>query len=82
MSMPRPREVYGEQWDVCDRCGFDHPISMLTVQRGLKLCSDHGCLDDLDVERRQLMIQEILSSGEEQQDKRGEVYNDSEDILL
>ncbi len=80
--MPRPNELYGEQWDTCARCGFDHPISMLSVQKGMKLCSDHGCLDDLDVERRQFVIQDVLSSGEELQDKRGEIYTDSEDITL
>lgn len=28
----------GEQWQECDRCGFDYPLSELTVQDGLTVC--------------------------------------------
>ncbi len=38
---------------------------MLTIQKGLKLCEDHGCIDNLDVELRHRLIGDILQSEEE-----------------
>lgn len=67
--MPRQQGLWREEWDICDRCGFKHPISMLTKQLGLKLCTDHGCLDDISVMRRQLIINEILKRPEGDSDK-------------
>lgn len=48
----------GDQWDFCDRCGILHPIGDLARQRGLLLCEKD--MDNLDVERRELIIAEIL----------------------
>lgn len=63
--MPSRSVQYREAWDLCDRCGFPHPRSMLTMQKGLKLCSDHGCLDNLDIEHRDRIIAEVLQTEEQ-----------------
>lgn len=63
--MPNRNVRYDEPWELCDRCGFPHPRSYLTIQKGLKLCQDHGCIDNLDVELRARIIGDILQSEEE-----------------
>lgn len=50
----------GEQWRLCDRCGFWRPMSELQRQKGLVVCV-HLCVDDLDVERRQYDITRMLA---------------------
>lgn len=63
----------GEQrcvWTHCDRCGHEPPVNVLTSQKGLLLCRD--CYDNLLVEERQFLIQEVLSDGEELLDVVGE----------
>lgn len=55
-----------EQWQQCDRCGFLFPMSQLTKQKGMLLCT-RTCFDDLTVERRPLMISQILGVGVEQE---------------
>jgi hypothetical protein len=70
--MPRHKGVWRDQWAYCDRCGFPHPISMLTKQKGLLLCSDHGCLDNLENERRPRRIAETLSDGREAENPKVE----------
>lgn len=67
--MPRQQGLWGEEWDICDRCGFKHPISMLSMQLGLKLCHDHGCYDDISNMRRLYIITEILKKPEGTSDK-------------
>ena len=59
--MPRARGIWREQWKLCDRCAFIHPLSLLVRQKGLLLCTDHGCLDNLDVERRSFIISRVVS---------------------
>lgn len=63
--MPRKQGIQREEWTWCDRCWFIHPVSMLTSQKGLLVCSCHGCRDNLLVEERPMMIQQVLSDGEE-----------------
>jgi hypothetical protein len=79
--MPRNQGVRHEQWTNCDRCGFPHPVGMLTMQKGLRLCSDHGCLDDLSVEYRERIIQEVLQT-EEGIDERAEQFNDPGELVF
>lgn len=55
-----------EQWDLCDRCGFQFPMSQLTKQKGMLLCIKK-CVDDLTVERRPFMIGQILGAGVDQE---------------
>ncbi len=60
--MSYKKTLVGEQWDVCDRCGFRFPISQLTYQKGLRV--DAKCIDDLTVERRDIEISRILATNE------------------
>lgn len=50
--------IRGEQWDFCARCDFQYPESKFRFQKGLKLCPQ--CVDNLDVERRDAQISQIL----------------------
>lgn len=60
--MPRAaNNLRFEEWTNCARCGFIHPVSMLSKQLGLLLCSCHFCLDDISNMRRHKEIQEVLS---------------------
>lgn len=63
--MPRHQGIWRQQWSRCDRCGFEHPVGMLTRQLGLLVCKDHGCIDDLTNQRRAIVIEEVLSDGQE-----------------
>ena len=72
--MPRQQGLYGVDWAICDRCGFPHPITMLTPQKGLLLCHDHGCFDNLDVEERPRIISDVLQE-EEGIRERDEIFD-------
>lgn len=64
--MPQPlNNRQGEQWDSCDQCGLLFPMSRLIKQKGLLICTRRSCFDDLEIERRQLMIMQILGTGVE-----------------
>jgi hypothetical protein len=63
--MPYKAGIQREEWTTCDRCGFIHPVSMLTSQLGLLVCRCHGCYDSLLIQNRPMMIQTVLSDGEE-----------------
>jgi len=63
--MSIPYGVRGVAWDYCDRCQLKHYIADLEVQKGRKLCRCHGCVDDLDIEFRPLIIAEVLGEGDE-----------------
>jgi hypothetical protein len=80
--MPRWQGVWRQEWDFCDRCGFPHPISMLSMQLGLKLCRCHGCWDDLSNYYRQQTISEILSDDQEGRTDKPEVFIDPEELTF
>lgn len=64
--MPNPvNAIKGQQWDVCQRCGRTFPVGQLTIQQGLRICNQRVCLDDMTVERRERLITQILSEGEQ-----------------
>jgi hypothetical protein len=63
--MPYKSGIQREEWTTCARCGFIHPVSMLTSQNGMLLCHDHGCYDNLLIQERPAMIQQVLADGEE-----------------
>lgn len=45
-TMPKTiNNVWGEQWFVCDRCGFDYPRSLMVCQDGLNVCTVHCVFD-------------------------------------
>lgn len=71
--MPRNQGITFEQWGVCARCGFPHPLHMLYPQMGMLLCKDHGCYDSLESNRRPYVIGRILAQDSlEGSDRRGE----------
>jgi hypothetical protein len=80
--MPRQTGVWRTEWDTCDRCGFVHPVGMLSMQLGMKLCQDHGCLDDLSNYYRQQTISEILSSDDEGKTDKPEIFTDPEELTF
>lgn len=62
--MPQNRNnIHDEQWDTCQRCNRYYPISQLTKQKGLLLCTIGTCFDNLDVERRGFEINQLFNSG-------------------
>lgn len=74
--MPRNRGVRSEQWDTCQRCGREYPMSDLTRQDGLLLCQ-RRCWDARTVAQgdwEQARIMDVISSSiDEGSDTR---YND------
>lgn len=66
--MPQPvNNRTGQQWDMCDRCGFMYPMSQLVKQKGLLICTTGKCFDNLVVERRPWTIMQVLGSGVDQE---------------
>jgi branched-subunit amino acid aminotransferase/4-amino-4-deoxychorismate lyase len=80
--MPRMKGVWRREWANCDRCGFPHPIEMLSMQLGLKLCKDHGCWDDLSNYYRPTVIAGVLSSDNEGRSNKPEVFQDPQELTL
>jgi hypothetical protein len=78
--MPRKQGVWRIEWDVCSRCGFLHPINMLFMQQGMKLCKDHGCYDDLSNFYRARIIAEILRDNQEGQSEKPNLFNDPQEL--
>lgn len=58
--------IQKQQWDTCDRCGLMYPMGKLVKQKGGLICTVH-CFDNLQVERRPFLIENILGSGVEQE---------------
>jgi hypothetical protein len=80
--MPRKQGIWRTEWDYCDRCGFLHPIGVLSMQLGLKLCSDHGCLDDLTNYYRLQIISDILQDDNEGRTDKPEVFIDPQELTF
>ena len=80
--MPRMQGIWRKEWDNCDRCGFPHPIDMLSMQLGLKLCHDHGCYDDLITYYRLQTISEILQDDNEGRTDKPEVFIDPQELTF
>lgn len=55
--------MIGIPWHRCQRCGTDQRTSDLKPQKGLLVCRTNDCVDNLLVEERSNMIQQVLSSG-------------------
>jgi hypothetical protein len=74
--------IWNTQWAYCDRCGFPHPIGMLTKQKGLLVCHCHGCFDDRSNERRASQIAEILADGREGENPKAEKQAEIDEFEL
>lgn len=60
--MPQPNNnIKGSQWDMCGQCGQWFPMGSLTKQQGLLVCTRGTCFDDLTVERRGFMIEQVFN---------------------
>lgn len=57
--MPRHQGIQRVEWDFCDRCGFEYPVTMLILQNGKKVCTK-TCYDKTLIEDRPLIIAQIL----------------------
>lgn len=57
--MPRHQGIQRVEWDFCDRCGFEYPVTMLILQNGKKVCKK-TCYDKTLIEDRPLIIAQIL----------------------
>ena len=77
--MPRHQGLYWQQWFVCERCGFEYPLSSLQNQKGLLVCVEK-CVDNLDVEYRPLAIQTVLADTQETENEYEHVTDDPQDI--
>lgn len=53
--------IRGVPWHICDRCACDTPTDKLVKQEGLFLCTLNGCLDNLELKRRDQTIQYQLN---------------------
>lgn len=80
--MPRMQGVWRREWDNCDRCGFPHPIEMLSMQLGLKLCKCHGCFDDLSSYYRYQIISNILENDDEGRTDKPELFTDPQELTF
>ena len=78
--MPRKQGVWKREWDTCDRCGFVHPIDMLFMQQGRKLCKDHGCYDDIEILYRPKVIASVLADPSEGKSDKPEVFKDPNEL--
>ncbi len=80
--MPRAKGIWRVEWRTCDRCGFLHPINLLTKQLGLMVCKCHGCHDDLIMDRRPKMIAEVLGGSQEGTSDQGQIYSDPGEVIF
>lgn len=74
--------LWWQEWDDCDRCGFPHPIGMLSMQLGLKLCKCHDCWDDITIMYRDQVIAEVLADDREGLSDKGEIFIDPQELTF
>ena len=74
--MPKKAGIWRQEWGRCDRCGFLHPLGMLSRQMGLMLCHCHDCYDNPLIWRRPYDIGMILDSEQEMNNNMSEYYYD------
>lgn len=75
--MPRHQGIQRVEWDFCDRCGFEYPVTQLVIQKGLKVCT-RTCFDNTQIEERPLIIAEILDDESELQDGERLIQDDGD----
>lgn len=56
--------IHHEQWGMCDQCGFFYPMSQLVKQKGQMHCTTRHCFDNLQIERRTFMIEQVMGPGQ------------------
>ena len=75
--MPRHQGIQRVEWDFCDRCGFEYPITSLVSQKGLRVCTK-TCYDNTFVEERPLIIAEVLDDESELLDDERLIQDDGD----
>lgn len=75
--MPRHDGIQRVEWDVCDRCKFEYPVTMLVMQKGLKVCTK-TCYDKTLVEDRPAMIAAVLQDESEGLDDENLIQDDGD----
>lgn len=55
--------VRGDPFLYCGRCGTLQRQSALQWQLGLLVCSTNNCVDNLEINMRPSVIQQVLASG-------------------
>lgn len=69
--------IQREQWDRCDRCGFEYPVSKLVMQKGKKVCTV-TCYDTTLIEERPLIIAQVLNDESELQSDERLIQDDND----
>lgn len=67
--MPMQNGIRKVQWQLCARCGEMYPLTQLTLQQGLILCTK-TCVDNLDNQYRPKEIEAVLATPGEGTDER------------
>jgi hypothetical protein len=55
--------IQGDPFLYCQRCGALVRSSHLVAQRGLLLCTDFGCVDNLLIMQRSAIMKSVIQSG-------------------
>jgi hypothetical protein len=76
--MPRHQGIQRVEWDFCDRCGFEYPVTQLVMQNGKKVCTKY-CFDKALIGEREMEIAVILDDESELQDDERFVH-DTDDL--
>jgi len=74
---PRHQGIQRVEWDWCDRCGFEFPVTSLVLQKGLKVCTLY-CYDKTLVEERPQIIAAVLEDDSETVDDERLIESDDE----
>ena len=77
--MPLHQGIQRVEWDFCDRCGFEYPVTMLVMQKGVKVCTK-TCYDKVLIEEREMIIAQVLDDNSELDDELERLINDDGDL--
>lgn len=75
--MPLHSGIQRVEWDFCDRCKFEYPVTTLVMQKGLKVCTK-TCYDKTLVEDRRAMIAAVLQDESEGLDDENLIQDDGD----
>lgn len=75
--MPRHQGIQRVEWDRCERCEFEYPVTMLIIQKGIKVCTK-TCYDNTQVEERSGVIAAVLDDQSELQDDERLIIDDGD----
>jgi hypothetical protein len=79
--MPAQNYIRRSQWQLCDRCGLMYPLTQLTRQQGLTVCT-RTCTDNLDNQYRPKQIAEVLATPGEGTDERSELLRGPGEVVI